>query len=85
MAPVDLEGVLKGAVVEVSFTLHHHHIDRLDWDFFRVEVLEVKIIRGVGPPQTDRVGWGASGVSDGDIWFPSMVPSVLGESGSEHF
>ena len=71
----DLEGIMKGTLAEVSFTLHHQHINSFNWDLFHAEVLKVAIIREVGLPQTDIVGRGASAVCAEDMWFPTRVPA----------
>lgn len=47
---------MKAALAEVSLTLHHYHMGSLGWDLFHADVVKVRIVGKVGPPQTDRVG-----------------------------
>ncbi|KAF9488085.1 hypothetical protein BDN71DRAFT_1499621 [Pleurotus eryngii] len=73
----DLEGIMKGTLAEVSFTLHHQHINSFNWDLFHAEVLKVAIIREVGLPQTDIVGRGASaGAKDAPRPRPNKCPHL---------
>lgn len=80
IAPVDLDTQLRGSVVEVSFTLHHHALRVYDCDQFRAKVRRIVVLRAgpkcARPLMFNEARGGGDTLERGlpeDVWFATRT------------